>query len=287
MNIFISYRRHDTAGEAGRLVDSLKQHFREDEIFIDIDTIQPGLDFSEVIESSLNTCDVLLAVIGPEWLNSALPNGNRRLDNPDDFIRMEIAEALRRKIRVIPVLVDGASLPESTQLPDDLKGLVRRQAYEVSNKRWKFDVDELVKSLKKGASSSKTLQDNTPDPITYPAVEPLYITEPTAVQSPVFTQAQPNYSSPQPGNVLASKPPKNWLIESILATLFCCLPFGIAGIVNAAKVNDLYKSGDYAGAQNASHNAAKWTRISFFIGLSVYILWIIYYALVLGGAGEY
>ncbi len=260
MNIFISYRRHDSAGEAGRLVDSLKQYFKEEEIFIDIDTIQPGLDFSDVIESSLNTCDVLLALIGPNWLALQSPDGARRLDNPDDFIRLEIAEALKRKIRVIPVLVDGATLPEGTQLPEDLRGLVRRQAYEISNKRWKFDVDELVKSLKKNQPSPTPVPDPTP-----PAPTPPRPPFPQNPVSPASSQIPP--------------PPKNWLIESIATTLLCCLPLGIVGIINAAKVDGMYKAGDYAGAQKASQVAAKWTKIAFFTGIGVYIIYFILYAI--------
>lgn len=257
MNIFISYRRHDTAGEAGRLVDSLKQYFKEEEIFIDIDTIKPGLDFTDVIEESLKSCDILLALIGPNWLNLKDTNGKRRIDADNDFIRLEIAEALKRKIQVIPVLVDGANLPATEDLPDDIKGLVRRQAYEISNKRWKYDVEELVKCLKPA------------DPKPGPKPNPGPIPRPTPIP-PV-----------QPTNIR----PKNWLVESIVATIICCVPFGIAGIVNANKVDSRYNAGDFEGALKASKEAGKWTKIAFIVGIVVYALYFIY-ALTLTPSGD-
>ncbi len=267
MNIFISYRRHDTAGEAGRLVDSLKQHFSDEEIFIDIDTIQPGLDFTEVISESLKKCDVLLALIGPGWL-ARNAEGKRRIDNPDDFIRLEIAEALKRNIRVIPVLVDNAELPEAADLPPDLKGLIRRQAYEVSNKRWRFDVEELVKSLKKGqaqSGDSRTVSNAGTAP---QRQEPMMAQPPEQIQSRQQSPPRP------PVNQVATMP-KNWLVESILATIVCCLPLGIMGIINATKVNTLYASGDYNGARKASQDAAKWTKIAAVSGVIVYGLYFL------------
>ncbi|CAN5282628.1 hypothetical protein BH23BAC1_BH23BAC1_09940 [soil metagenome] len=148
-NIFISYRRQDAAGEAGRLADSLKHYFNDDQIFMDVETIEPGVDFVEVISKAVSSCDVLLAVIGPRWLSIAHSDGKRRLDDPDDFIRLEIATALKRNIRVVPVLVNDASMPSADQLPEELASLVRRQAHEISNSRWKYDTDQLIATLEK------------------------------------------------------------------------------------------------------------------------------------------
>jgi hypothetical protein len=106
--IFLCYRRDDSGGYAGRLYDRLGQRFGHDNLFMDIDTIAPGLDFVEAIEKAVGTCDVLLAVIGRQWLTSTDSQGQRRLDNPEDFVRLEIVTALVRQIRVIPVLVGGA-----------------------------------------------------------------------------------------------------------------------------------------------------------------------------------
>src|SRR5215469_13294202 len=111
--IFISYRRDDASYPAGRLYDYLSAHFPQSQIFMDVDNLDPGVDFVEAIEASVGSCEVLIAVIGKRWLVASDDEGRRRLDSQDDFVRLEIATALRRKIRVIPVLVDGAVMPLS------------------------------------------------------------------------------------------------------------------------------------------------------------------------------
>ena len=148
-NIFISYREKDTAGETGRLVDMLKQYFYEDQIFMDIDKIEPGVDFTDVINNSLEACDVMLAVIGPNWVWKNSATGKSRIQESNDWVRQEIATALARKIRVVPVLVDGGVLPAADELPEDLHPLINRQAYEISNKRWRYDTENLVAFLEK------------------------------------------------------------------------------------------------------------------------------------------
>lgn len=162
--IFISYRRQDTAGESGRLADSLKQHYDPSQIFMDIDTIEPGVDFVEVINRGVSSCEVLLAIIGPAWVNITDANGNPRLDDENDFIRLEIATALKRNIRVIPVLVDGAKMPTKEQLPDELVSLSRRNAHEISNTRWTYDVQQLLKILEKVVGPSKINKPKPPYP---------------------------------------------------------------------------------------------------------------------------
>jgi formylglycine-generating enzyme required for sulfatase activity len=147
--IFISYRRDDSAGYAGRLYDRLSERFGQGQIFMDIDTIEPGLDFVEVIEKAVGSCGVLIALIGRQWLTITDATGHRRLDNPEDFVRLEIATALDRNIRVIPVLVRGAPMPRSTDLPDALKKLARRNALEISDTRFHYDVDRLIETLEK------------------------------------------------------------------------------------------------------------------------------------------
>ena len=99
---------------------------------MDVDTVEPGVDFAEAIEKSVGSCDVLIAVIGAHRLDELDPQGGRRLDNTGDFVRLEIATALRRRNRVIPVLVDGAKMPEARELPDDVRSLVRRNAMRLS-----------------------------------------------------------------------------------------------------------------------------------------------------------
>src|SRR5215472_5327650 len=125
--IFVSYRRQDSSHLAGRLYDRLADRFGEDQVFIDVDTIEPGVDFAEEIFRAVAACTVLLAVIGPGWLTAADEGGGRRLDDPDDIVRLEIEAALARGVRVIPILVEGAVMPRRQDLPDSLGGLARRQ----------------------------------------------------------------------------------------------------------------------------------------------------------------
>ncbi len=145
--VFISYRREDSAAYAGRLFDILSAAFGADNTFMDVDDIKGGDDFTTVIERKLGVSDALVAVIGPHWVAVTDPDGKRRLDNPNDFVRIEIAKALERGIRVIPVLVGGATLPHPSDLPDNLKALCERQAVEIRDTRFHEDAKDLVDVL--------------------------------------------------------------------------------------------------------------------------------------------
>jgi hypothetical protein len=147
--IFLSYRRDDSGGHAGRLADDLKQAFASDQVWRDIEAIEAGTDFVEAIGKAVGSCNVLLAMIGPRWLDATNPAGKRRLDDPGDFVRLEIATALERGVRVIPVLVAGAAMPAEAALPEVLRPLSRRQAQELSDKRWDYDVGQLFAVLEK------------------------------------------------------------------------------------------------------------------------------------------
>lgn len=148
--IFINYRRGDARSEAGRLFDWLSQYFGREQVFMDVSgSIEPGLEFDKVIEKAVSSCEVLIVMIGKEWLGMVDEKGKRRLDDPHDFVRMEISAALNRNIRVIPVLVEGVTMPEEGDLPEDLKRLCKRQALEISDNRWEFDTQQLVKVLEK------------------------------------------------------------------------------------------------------------------------------------------
>ncbi|HMH49127.1 MAG TPA: toll/interleukin-1 receptor domain-containing protein [Candidatus Acidoferrum sp.] len=145
--VFLSYRRDDVQGWAGRLSDSIKQSFGDAPLFFDRESIRPGDDFVDALEGAVGSCAVLLALIGRGWLDARDGAGRRRLDDPNDFVRLEIATALRRRIRVIPVLLGGATIPAVDALPDDLQALARRQAHELSDSRWPSDVEVLFKIL--------------------------------------------------------------------------------------------------------------------------------------------
>jgi WD40 repeat protein len=157
--IFICYRRRDTRDLAGRIGDSLIAHFGEDDIFMDVDAIEPGLDFASEISKAVASCDVLLAVIGDKWLTSTDSAGRRRLDNPADFVRLEIETALQRGIRVIPVLTDDAKLPREDELPESLAGLVRLQAVQLRFDRYRDDISRLISVIKRalGGQAPKKL----------------------------------------------------------------------------------------------------------------------------------
>jgi PAS domain-containing protein len=142
VNIFISYRRDDVAGHAGHIRTLLQPEFGADAVFVDVDSIPIGGIFAEVLDREVAKCDLLLALIGRDWLFDR--TGKRLTDDQDDYPRIEIASALRRKITVIPVLLDGAMIPSADQLPDELRGLPQRQHFELRNSSFRDDVKRLI-----------------------------------------------------------------------------------------------------------------------------------------------
>jgi TIR domain/Protein of unknown function (DUF3039) len=145
--IFISYRRDDSAYPAGWLFDRLVESLGPGNVFKDVDSIRPGDNFVSKITDAVGSCGTLLAVIGDRWLTASDEDGQRRLDNPSDFVRLEIGAALARSILVIPVLVNGARMPRPGQLPDSLKELASRQAVELSPGQFSSDVNRLIRSV--------------------------------------------------------------------------------------------------------------------------------------------
>ncbi len=145
--IFINYRRSDAEGESGRLFSDLANRFGESSIFMDVVALDIGRDFRKEIDKSVATCGVLLAIIGKGWVDARNESGDRRLDDPNDFVRLEIASALKRDIPVIPVLVQGAKMPFDEQLPDNLKELAYRNGVELTHARWSYDLQVLIKGL--------------------------------------------------------------------------------------------------------------------------------------------
>ena len=153
--LFINYRREDTAPYAGRLYDRLISHFDEEQVFIDIDQIEPGEDFVEVINRKVSACDIAIVAIGPHWLSATDASGKRRLDDEEDFVRMEIVAALQRNIRVIPVLVGGARMPGRHDLPEALAPLSRRNAIDLSETRFHADVNRLFEAIEKSFAAAE------------------------------------------------------------------------------------------------------------------------------------
>ena len=143
--IFISYRREDTSGEAGRLAADFGERFGRSNVFFDID-MGAGIDFEERIHRALETCHVTLVLIGNRWLTVALPDGKRRIDHEGDYVRREIAQALGRPdVAVVPVLVEGARMPSADELPAEISSLAKINAFELSNKRWAYDTGQLAR----------------------------------------------------------------------------------------------------------------------------------------------
>ncbi|MFZ1103545.1 MAG: toll/interleukin-1 receptor domain-containing protein, partial [Hyphomicrobiaceae bacterium] len=151
--IFINYRRQDSRPWAGRLHDRLDANL-PNELFMDVNTIAPGDDFIAAIHRALEKCDVLLAVIGPGWLN--IQNDSRtgrRIDSPGDFVRLELEEALSRDLFIVPVLVDDAKMPAEEELPDSLKPLARRHAVTLTHEKWDTDTERLIGAIRNGLVS--------------------------------------------------------------------------------------------------------------------------------------
>jgi TIR domain len=148
--IFINYRRGDDPGHTGRLFDRLQDVFDAEQLFMDVDNIAPGLDFVRVLNERVAECDIVLAVIGKGWINSRDANGNRRLDDPDDFVRIEITSALNQGKRVIPVLVGEAQMPRPEDLPAALQPLARRNAVRLTHERFRADTQGLIKAIQQG-----------------------------------------------------------------------------------------------------------------------------------------
>jgi hypothetical protein len=175
--VFISYRRGDTEGQARALSIELGELVGKDQVFMDVDSIALGRDFRQVLQERLETCDILLALIGPHWLDAKDAAGNRRLDSPTDFVREEIAAALKRNIPVTPILLQGATMPPADCLPPDLQDLAFRNGFELSHMRWDSDVRELFRRLGVTATSTTGRDAGAPNQTTS-AVMPVSPTNP-------------------------------------------------------------------------------------------------------------
>src|SRR6185436_14407529 len=145
--IFVSYRRADSLMAAGRLSDDLVDFFGREQLFRDVDAIEGGADFERAILDALRAAAVELVVIGRKWTSVADAAGTRRVAQPDDYVRREIETAFAERIGVIPILVDGAAMPSPDELPQTLAPLTRLHAFEVADRTWRYDVEQLAKHL--------------------------------------------------------------------------------------------------------------------------------------------
>ena len=184
-SIFISYRRDDAEGEAGRLYDDLVRAYGNDAVFMDVAGIAPGLDFRKAIDDNVAGCGVFLAIIGSQWATITGTDGRRRLDDDNDFVRLEIASALARNIAVIPVLVHDARMPHPEQLPDNIKDLAYRNSVEISHARWNSDVQLLIDALKQYVTTSSASE-----------TQPVHATVPVQLPAPVSSDSLPSTPAP-------------------------------------------------------------------------------------------
>jgi TIR domain len=156
--VFISYRRQDSAAYAGRVYDAMVDRFGERNVFMDLD-LAPGVDFVERITEAVSACQVLIEVIGPTWAGVKDDEGQVRIADPEDFVRLELEIALKRpEVTVIPVLVAGAQMPDRRDLPPDLRALARRNALELSDRRWRYDVGQLISTLEELLAETTAVQ---------------------------------------------------------------------------------------------------------------------------------
>ena len=154
-DIFLNYRRQDSRADAARIYDRLSAHFGDEHVFMDIDNIQPGENFVQILDHTLASCSVLLVLIGTDWLDAKNETGERRLEAANDFVRQEIMSAIERKITIIPVLVGHAAMPSQDELPSEIALLCQQQALEVADKHFHPDVDRLISVLEKKSGRSK------------------------------------------------------------------------------------------------------------------------------------
>jgi hypothetical protein len=154
-NVFISYRRSDSHAHAGRLADFLSSRLGKEHVFIDVDNIPAGREFFEFISDTMARTDVLVVVIGPNWQSVTDGEGTRRLDDPADIVRRETEAAFARGAKVVPVLVDGATMPAESALPDSLKPITAINAFSLPNRGWNVAATELVAALKRSTSSGR------------------------------------------------------------------------------------------------------------------------------------
>jgi hypothetical protein len=225
--IFISYRRGDDPAYAGRLFDNLQNAFGPDRLFMDVDSLEPGMDFLRVLEEEVAQSGVVLAVIGSRWIDALDSKGKRRLDNPKDFVRVEIEAALNQNKWVVPVLVGNAEMPDPEQLPESLRLLARRHAVRIKHERFKADASDLIEWLR------KLLDQPRPQAVPEPKPPPLEPKPPPAPPGPepvlpehlIAARRDDRLALPKP-----AAPAKRWFRRRSVAALIV-LAAVIGGVV--------------------------------------------------------
>jgi glycerophosphoryl diester phosphodiesterase len=230
--IFISYRRQDSAYPAGWLYDRLADRFGPDQVFKDVDSIELGDDFVETITNAVGSCDILLALIGQQWLDITGADGTRRLDDPDDFVRLEIEAALDRKVLLIPILVDGAQMPRGDALPPSIAPMVRRHALELSPNRFRSDTERLLETMDRTLTGLRDARTEPMEAIDETIADP----ERAPGQAPAPAGAPPPDRVPAPDPGGASSVSKRPLL--VAAAAVAAVAVVIAIVLNLSSDDD-------------------------------------------------
>ena len=281
--IFINYRKDDSSWNALALYNELQKYFPKEILFKDFNTIRPGDDFVESIQKALSHCNVLLVVMSKNWLEVKDRNGNRRISDPDDLVRIEIATAIERNIQVIPVLFDNIPMPTSSDLPDNLRSLPRRQFVEIETTRFEADVKKLADAIKELIPTDTPPHQHTPKTETGQAgaYKPVHLSSSQQANRSEPEQFQTSRGNP---NQHGSKP-DNYLVFAIITTVLCCLPLGIVSIIHSTKVDNLWNNGQHAEARVASDKAKQFAIYAAIAGVIVIGLYFMVY--VGGGMSGY
>jgi hypothetical protein len=223
--LFISYRREETAAYAGRLYDALSRRFGEEQVFMDIG-MEPGIDFVEQIGEAVAASRLLVAVIGPRWMSMEDASGRRRIDDPGDFVRVEIEAALQQAdVRVVPVLVQGASMPSAEELPPSLAEFARRNALELSDARWRYDVDRLTSTVERVLGVRARPSGVSARPPPEATKETVETPEAAAVPKEPYAGAVPSH----PARASRRKVRLGLLAAAVLAVLGVALALALSG----------------------------------------------------------
>lgn len=278
--IFINYRKDDSSWNALALYNELQKYFPKETLFKDFNTIRPGDDFVESIQKALSHCNVLLVVMSKNWLEVKDKNGNRRISDPDDLVRIEIATAIERSIQVIPVLFDNIPMPTSSDLPENLRSLPRRQFVEIETTRFEADVKKLADAIKElmPTETQQHQQAAKSDPGQSVGYKPVHLSGNQQTNRSEQEQAQ-NFR----GNTSQhGSKPDNYLVFAIITTVLCCLPLGIVSIIHSTKVDNLWNSGQHSEARVAADKAKQFAIYAAIAGVVVIGLYLI---LVVAGEG--
>jgi hypothetical protein len=262
-NIFISFRRQDAPGNAGRIYDRLDAHF-PGSVFMDVVGIGVGTIFDVEISRQVEACRVFIALIGDEWATSTDRTGRRRLDDPEDFVRLEVAAALRRRTVIIPVLVNGAAMPDKATLPEDIAQLTRYHALEITQTDFNHGVERLIFALEKILARTPEPKPSSvpepspvpvPEPSPVPVTEPSPVPEPSPLPSPEPAPVPSPLPEPLPAPRPAPKPDRLRLVLKIAIGVVGLLIVGAIGwFVLLPKLSDKTNPAEPANANNVARN---------------------------------